>query len=158
MNERRIHQIFEISILLKGLHALIECAGGAALFFIDTNWAKGMINSLTQDELIEDPHDFVATHLMDFAQGFTVSSEHFYAFYLVSHGLVKVALVAGLLLNKLWAYPVSLIALALFIVYQLYRYSYTYSAGLIVLTVFDLGIMWLIWHEYQLRRRHIRPE
>jgi hypothetical protein len=25
MNERRIHEIFEISILLKGAHAVIEC-------------------------------------------------------------------------------------------------------------------------------------
>jgi hypothetical protein len=30
VNERRIHQIFEINILLKGFHALIECIDGLA--------------------------------------------------------------------------------------------------------------------------------
>src|SRR5260221_1079863 len=31
MNEQRIHRIFEVSVLLKGAHALIECIGGLAL-------------------------------------------------------------------------------------------------------------------------------
>ncbi|HYV88627.1 MAG TPA: DUF2127 domain-containing protein, partial [Candidatus Polarisedimenticolia bacterium] len=91
MNEKRIHQIFEISILLKGAHALIECASGVALALISTGYVKGLVNSLTQDELVEDPHDFVASHLLTFAQDFTVSTQHFYAFYLLSHGVVKLA-------------------------------------------------------------------
>jgi uncharacterized membrane protein len=64
-------------------------------------------------------------------------------------------LVIGLLQNKLWAYPASLIALGLFVLYQLYRFSYRHGAGLIVLTVFDLLVMSLIWHEYRLARRHL---
>ena len=37
MDERRIHQLFLVSILLKGLHALIEIAGGIALYFFSTD-------------------------------------------------------------------------------------------------------------------------
>jgi uncharacterized membrane protein len=155
MDERRIHQIFEISVLLKGAHALIECIGGLVLAFISTSTITNLVNALTQEELIEDPNDFVATHLLSLAQGFTVSTQHFYAFYLLSHGLVKVFLVIGLLRNKLWAYPVSLVVLGLFIVYQLYRFSYTHGFGLIVLTVFDAVVIGLIWHEYRLVRRHL---
>lgn len=155
MNERRIHQIFEISVLLKGAHALIECIGGLILVIMSTNAITSMVNVFTQEELIEDPNDFVATHLLSLAQNFTVSTQHFYAFYLLSHGLIKVLLVIGLLRNKLWAYPVSLVVLGLFIVYQLYRFSYTHGLGLIVLTVFDVMVMGLIWHEYRLVRRHL---
>lgn len=90
---------------------------------------------------------------MEFAAHFSVSSQHFYAFYLLSHGLVKIALVVGLLRNRLWAYPASLVVMSLFIVYQLYRYSYTHSAALIVLSVFDVAVIGLIWHEYRLVRR-----
>jgi uncharacterized membrane protein len=157
MNERRIHQIFEISVLLKGAHALIECIGGLILAFVSTSAIQNLVNSFTQDDLIEDPNDFVATHLLSLAQDFTVSTQHFYAFYLLSHGLIKAFLVVGLLRNKLWAYPASLVVLGLFIVYQLYRYSYTNSFGLIVLTVFDLVVMALIWHEYRVMRRHLAP-
>ncbi len=155
MNERRIHQIFEISVLLKGAHALIECIGGLVLAFVSTSAIADLVNALTQDELIEGPNDFVATHLLNLAQNFTISTQRFYAFYLLSHGLIKVFLVIGLLRNKLWAYPVSLVVLGLFIVYQLYRYSYTRGIGLIVLTVFDVIVMGLIWHEYRLVRRHL---
>ena len=155
MNEQRIHQIFEISILLKGAHALIECIGGLALAFVGTSAITRLVNALTQEELLEDPNDFVATHLLSLAQNFTVSTQRFYAFYLLSHGVIKAFLVIGLLRNKLWAYPVSLVVLGLFILYQLYRFSYTHGFGLIVLTVFDVFVMGLIWHEYRLVRRHL---
>jgi len=157
MNERRIHQIFEVSLLLKGAHALIECVGGLVLAFVSTDTIVSWVKTMTQEELIEDPQDFIASHLMNLAASFSVSSQHFYAFYLLSHGLVKVALVIGLLRNKLWAYPASLVVLSLFIVYQVYRYSYTHSVGLIVLTVFDVFVMFLIWHEYRLVSRKISP-
>src|SRR3981081_962383 len=111
MNERRVHQIFEISVLLKGAHALIECIGGLVLALVSTNAIKSLVNALTQEELIEDPNDFVAGHLLSLAQNFTVSTQRFYAFYLLSHGVIKLFLVVGLLKNKLWAYPVSLVVL-----------------------------------------------
>ncbi len=95
MNERRIHQIFEISLVLKGAHALIECAGGLVLAFVSTSAITRLVNALTQEELLEDPNDFVATHLLSAAQNFNVSTQRFYAFYLLSHGVIKAFLVIG---------------------------------------------------------------
>ena len=155
MNEHRIHQIFQVSVLLKGTHALIECLGGIALALVSTSRIANFVNAITQDELIKDPNDFVATQLLTMAHNFSVQTQHFYAFYLLSHGIVKVALVVGLLREKLWAYPASLIVLTLFVLYQLYRFSYTHGVGLIVLTLFDIVVMGLIWHEYGLMRRHL---
>src|SRR3979409_179336 len=113
MNERRVHQIFEISVLLKGAHELIEAIGGLVVILVSTSTITSLVNTLTQEELIEDPNDFVAGHLLSLAQNFTVSTQHFYAFYLLSHGIIKVFLVVGLLRNKLWADPVSLVVLGL---------------------------------------------
>jgi len=155
MNEKRIHQAFEISILLKGAHAVIECIGGIALAVVSPGTIAGLVNRFTQDELVEDPKDFIAGHLLAWAQDFSVATQHFYAFYLLSHGVVKLLLVAGLLRDKLWAYPASLVAMTLFIAYQLYRYSYTHGIGLLALTVFDLVVIWLIWHEWRARARHL---
>src|SRR5216684_8718440 len=138
MNERRIHQIFQISVFLKGAHAVIECVGGLALALVSTNTIVALVNAMTQEELVEDPDDFVATHLLQMAQNFSISSKHFYAFYLLGHGIVKLGLVIGLLRNQLWSYPASLVVLSLFIVYQLYRYLYSQSMGLILLTLLDL--------------------
>ena len=154
MKQPTIHKVFEVSVLMKGAHALLECISGVLLALISTTTIASLAKALTQEELIEDPHDLIASTLLNNAQQFSVSTEHFYAFYLLSHGIVKLLLVAGLLMNKLWAYPASLAALGLFILYQLYRYSYTHGIGLIFLTVFDIAVMVLIWHEYRLVRRY----
>lgn len=156
MNEHRIHQIFELSVLLKGAHAVLECVGGVALALVSTGTIRALGNALTKEELTEDPRDFIATHLLALAQNLSVGTKYFYAFYLLSHGVVKLLLVIALLRNKLWAYPASLIVFGLFIIYQLYRFSYTHGAGLIVLTVFDILVIGLIWHEYGLMRRHLQ--
>lgn len=152
--EHRIHQLFEVGVWLKGAHALIECAGGILLYLVTTDTIASWVNMLTQEELIEDPNDFIAGHLSRMAAGFSFASKEFYAFYLLSHGLIKLLLVIGLLRGKLWSYPASLVALGAFMAYQIYRYSYTHSPGLLVLTVFDAAVMWLIWQEWRGVRRH----
>ncbi|QKC68407.1 DUF2127 domain-containing protein [Mesorhizobium loti] len=154
IDEHRIHQIFEVSLWLKGAHALTECVGGILLYVVTTDTIASWVNALTAEELIEDPNDFIAGHLSRMASHFSVASKEFYAFYLLSHGLIKLALVVGLLRGKLWSYPASLAALGLFMVYQVYRYSYTQSFGLLVLTVFDAVVMVLIWHEWRIVRQH----
>src|ERR1700688_2095470 len=94
---RRLHQFFLISLLLKGANALIECAAGIALELVSTSSTVNFINELARAELIENPKDFIATHLMTWAQSFSVQAQHFYAFYLLSHGIVKLLLVIALL-------------------------------------------------------------
>lgn len=157
VNEQRIHQIFTVSIILKGIHALIECVSGIALAIVSTGTIVEWVNRLTLTELIEDPNDLIAHHLASYAQDFTLSSQHFYAWYLLSHGAVKLLLVIGLLRGKMWSYPASIAVMFLFIAYQLYRYSYTGGVGLLILTGFDIVVIWLIWHEYRLVRGHVRP-
>jgi uncharacterized membrane protein len=157
VNEHRIHQLFQISVLLKGAHAVIECVGGLALALISTKTIVDLVNAMTQEGLIADPHDVVATYLRHMAHDFSVSSKNFYSFYLLSHGIVKLGLVIGLLRNQLWSYPASLIVLGLFIVYQIYRYIYFPAVGLIFLTVLDLVVIGLVWHEYRLVTRYRLP-
>ena len=67
---------------------------------------------------------------------------------------MKSALVAGLLREKLWAYPASFAVFGGFIAYQLYRYSWTHDFALILLSIFDLFVIYLAVHEYRLLRRH----
>ncbi|QOL80713.1 DUF2127 domain-containing protein [Pseudooceanicola spongiae] len=151
--EHDIHRVFQISIILKGLQAAMEILGGLFFYVVSTQAILQAVNRLTLTELTEDPRDFVAAHLLSAAQNLTGATEHFYAYYLISHGVIKVLLVIGLLREMRIAYPVSLAAMAGFIAYQLYRYSYTHSAMLILLTVFDLVVCALIWHEWRQKQR-----
>jgi len=148
-----LDRAFEIGIILKGLNGLAELIGGLLLLFVTAGDIYHLAALLTQDELSEDPHDFIARHLLHTASGLTGSAVIFGAVYLLLHGAVKVVLVIALLLNKLWAYPCMIIVLLIFIGYQLYRIAMQPSAGLVALTIFDAVIVTLTWREFRRQRR-----
>jgi uncharacterized membrane protein len=150
--EKRIGLYFHISVFLKGLFSLLEIIGGVLAFFVPVSYVTNVIVHLAQGELIEDPGDFISTHLVQLAQQLSVTSGTFIAIYLLSRGLVKFGLVVALLKNQLWAYPSSLVVLGLFIVYQMYQIVTAFSALLVFLTIFDLIVMWFIWKEYEVVR------
>jgi uncharacterized membrane protein len=135
--------------MLKGLDALAEIVSGLALLIIKPEFFLRLISALTQDELEEDSRDFVANQLANLASHISIGAQHFAAFYLLVHGVVKIVLVVALLKDKLWAYPWAIGVFGAFIVYQLYRFTYTHSLGLIALSVFDVIVIWLIWLEYR---------
>ena len=138
MQEKYVHRLFVVSVAAKGLHALIELAGGLALSLLGADTIARWIR----------PHEWIAHH-------FRPSEQQFYAFYLLSHGAVKAVLVVFLLRERLWAYPASIAVFGLFIAYQLYRFSFTHDIGLIALSIFDLFVIYLAAHEYQLLRKHL---
>ena len=153
--EKDIFYIFEGSVILKGLHAIIEIVGGVLVLFITQNFIIQTVLKITQEELIEDPKDFIANYLVHVSQNFSISSKYFIAFYLLSHGIIKGILVIALLKKKLWAYPVSIFVFGAFMFYQIIRYTHTHSIWLIIFTVFDVFVIWLIWHEYrQIKTEH----
>ncbi len=153
IEEKNIHLIFEISIILKGLHALIEVIGGIATYFISQQFLLAVVTAITQDELAQDPNDSFSNYLITSVQHFSIGTQHFAALYLLSHGIIKGFLVVGLLKEKLWSYPLAIVVFTLFIVYQLFRFSHTHSIWLLVLTFLDIFIIILTWHEYNYMKR-----
>lgn len=154
MDERSIHRWFLVSVWLKGVDAAVECAGGLVLLLVPVEGLTQLAQAVTRTELIEDPHDLLANLLRNWASSLSVSTAHFYAAYLLVHGVVKIALVFGLLRNRIWAYPASLVVLCAFIVYQIYRLAHGFILGLALLTAFDVVVIALVWHEYRIMRRN----
>ena len=151
--QKDIHRLFEVGVVLKGLGAGHEVALGALLFFVDV---RGIVETLARNELLEDPTDFIGTHLQSLTVQFSAQAELSTALYLVSHGLIKGALVVGLLRGKMWAYPASLAVFSLFIVYEGIQFLDTRFIGVGLLAAFDLVVVLLIWYEYRLRLQHVR--
>jgi uncharacterized membrane protein len=148
-NSSRLDRTFYISLLIKAADSLLEIIGGILILLISPSSINNWVKSLTENELSKDPHDFFANHLLKSTHEFTRSGQYFAAFYLLSHGLVKIVVIAALFKQKLWAYPAMIVVLGGFIVYQLYRLSYKFSISLVVLTIFDVFVIWLTWQEYK---------
>lgn len=143
---------FRIGLYLKGLDGLFETIAGLVLLFTNTSQINSLVERLTHGEISSDPHDFIANHLVTSAHHLTGSSLIFASVYLLSHGLVKLVLVEEVLRNRLWAYPGLIIVTSLFVIYQVYRMvADNVTFGLILLTIFDLAIIYLTVKEY---RRH----
>jgi len=153
--EKEIFYLFEGSVILKGIHAAIEIILGFFILFISRNFIIRTILKITDGELSEDPKDFISNYLVHASQNYSISSKHFIAFYLLSHGIIKGILVFNLLKKRLWAYPVSMVVFGIFMIYQIIRYTYTHSVWLIIFTIFDVFVIWLIWHEYKIQKSKI---
>ncbi len=147
-----LDRAFAVGIVLKGLDGVLEVVGGVLLLVVSPATIDQLSRALTQHELSEDPHDFLATHLLHAAGSVTGSSLQFGAAYLLLHGVVKIVLVSALLRDKIWAYPWMIAFLIVFIVYQIYRMTFAFSFGLLGLTVFDVVVVWLTYREYGKQR------
>lgn len=144
-----LHKSFEIGIMVKGIDAILEIIGGILLVFLNRNRLNKITILLTQHELSEDPKDVFANFMIKLSSGFSISSQHFGIFYLISHGIVKLILVILLWQKKIWSYLLTIVSLTLFVFYQVYRYTITHSEWLIALTIFDIIMIILTWIEYK---------
>lgn len=71
----------------------------------------GFGDKAIQSELIEDKRDLAANHPVASEHGFSIEAQHFDAWYLLSHGVAKPALVTCLLTRKPWAHPTTMVVL-----------------------------------------------
>lgn len=147
-----LDKAFEYGIILKGIDGLLELIAGILLFFVTPSAIQGFIGVITQKELLEDPHDLIANFLIHSSAHITTGATMFAIIYLLVHAGVKLTAVIGLLRNKMWAYPFSFITLGILLIYQIYSIFEKGSIGMILLTVFDIVIIWLIWREYKKKR------
>lgn len=147
-----IDRLYKAGLLIKGFDGMLELVGGVLLLVLSSDAIVSATKFLTGAELGEDPHDFLALHARHIGEQLAQGNHTFAAIFLLTHGAVKVGLVAGLLLKKLWAYPVGLVGLSALLLYQVYQLIVGPSAGIIVLTIFDVIVIWLVWREWQLVR------
>lgn len=116
------HWLFLVGIFFKGLDGVFEFFAGLAFLSLKHGLIIKYINILFQQELFQNPPQFIINGLMLFSE----NTQMFAAVYLLGHGIIKMGIVAGLYLKKLWVYPLAQIFLSLLVAYQLYRFFHTF--------------------------------
>ncbi len=149
------HIGFEIGILLKGVNGILQIAGGFLMLFMSPARVQEIMVWLAQSSWAEEPTDSIVKIIIELSQNFSIDLQNFFILYLLSHGIAKSFIVYALLKRKLWAYPLSMLLLIAFIIYQIYKYTVTPSLFLIVLTLFDILMIVLTYIEYtRVKKRH----
>ncbi len=143
-----VHKVFKTITVLKGIHAIIEILLGIALFILSKEFISSLIVVFVQGRLAGDPTSFIARHISQFGIGLSLGIKLFFSVYLVTHGLVNLSLVLGIIKKPSLAYPVSLLVFIGFLVYEIYSYFIIASIWLLVITLFDILFIGLLFYEY----------
>ena len=156
--QRIIDKTFDLAVIAKGIDGVLEVLGGMLLVLVKPSTINWLITLLTQHELIEDPRDLLSATLLALGHYLAIGSQTFASIYLLTHGLAKIMLVGALLFNLRWAYPSALVFFSLFVIYEVYRYTITFSPWLIAAVLIDTVVIVLIWLEYQTIQPTIPPQ
>ena len=143
------HEVFDIVVVLKGLNGLIEIIGGAVLLLIKAGTIMEWIEWMTQSELLQDPHDLLATSLERWAMSFGHDAQVFAGLYLLAHGVVKLTLAILLFKERPWVFPLALILFTALVAFSLNRLLTHWSWALTAFIVFDLFTIGIIAREWR---------
>lgn len=153
-----LHWVFEASLVIKGLLAFGEVLGGLGLLLTPNLAILHFVGWLTRHQLTQTPGADMALWAKHLADSFPIELQHFYAIYMLLHGSLKFTMVLMLARRIVWAYPLAMMVLAGFVVYQLTEFSLHGGLVLLVLTAFDSIMIVLVWREYQILRRYQADE
>lgn len=152
-----LHWLFESTLLLKAVFALLEVAAGLGLRLVPHQRIADLTGWLAHNHLIEARHGPVFTRLVAGLDGFSSASQHFYALYLLAHGAIKLAIIVLLVRKLAFAYPLGMAVFAGFVVMQMVRFSHTQAPALLALSLLDAVVIWLTWREWRGPGRRDQP-
>jgi len=149
LTKKLVSKTFRLGVAVKFLIGIFEFLAGLAFALSGKAILNSFIIFLAQQELQEDPSDFIINFLAKTSADFSVSTHVFTVVYLLFHGFINIFLAVSLLKNKMWAYFSAMAAFTVFIIYQLFRFFHTHSLLLLALTVFDIIVVIVVWLEYR---------
>ncbi len=144
-----LHESFRAGITIKGIDGILEAIGGVILWFVRPDAINKIALKFLEFDLPFDRHEFIITRLYRATELLANGSKHFASLYLLAHGLIKAVLVTALWFDALWAYPLTMFVFSMFCIYQVHRFLYTHSIAMLLITAFDMLIIYLTWREYR---------
>jgi uncharacterized membrane protein len=150
-------RLFRIAVILKGIDGGVQLLGGLLLIVVPPAAITGLANAIITRDLLGDPGGTLAQHLQtaasSFAGGGGGGTRLFAIIYLLAHGVIKLALVWALLRKILIAFPIGVVVLTGFVVYEVWRAAHTHSIALPIFAALDVVIIVLVIREYFKLRR-----
>jgi len=148
-HHKLFHNLFKITIFLKGMAGVFEILGGIILLFFATKPLEYVLDLILSHELVSYRGDLIANALLSFVSDISRNVQIFGAIALLAFGAINILLVFGLWRRKLWAFPAASIILIVLILYQIYNLYLSQAIPIVGFIVFDMVILALILNEYK---------
>jgi uncharacterized membrane protein len=147
-----ITDLFRVMLVWRIVYGSFKMILGVSLLKFHGMEFADMLAPLMAHELSQDPRDvlvgFIHTWLTHSPQEVT----YFLSVYFLFWGLIDIGTSYYLLKHKQWAYPVSAVLICIFVLYEAFRYTHTYSLTLLCVIIIDIVVLGLIVREY----RHLK--
>ncbi|WP_347266171.1 DUF2127 domain-containing protein [Paracoccus sp. (in: a-proteobacteria)] len=144
-----LHRLFESGLLLKSALAALEVAAGLGLWLLPHRLVADFAARLARNDLVESREGPVFVRLDAALGGLSSAGQDFYAFYLLAHGTVKLAILVLLLRGVGFAYPLAVAVFSGFVALQMLRWTQTHSPMLLALSALDALVIWLTLREWR---------
>ncbi len=151
---RGLDLLFRVLVVLKGLHGALELASGLLLLFFSAPHLAEILSRFAWHEMYVAGHPLLGRSLSGAAGHVTGGGKAFAVVYLLVHGGVKLALLVSVFRHMRRWYPVMLVLLGGFLLFELVRLAIRFSPVLAGLAAYDLLLVTLLWREY----RRSRPQ
>lgn len=150
-------KLFRVAVLLKGLDGVVQLLGGVLLLFLPPAAITRLAHAVVARDLLGPPSGALAGHFEVAVEHFAGGGRTFLTAFLIAHGVIKIGLVVGMWCEILPMYPVSMVALGLFVVFEVVRAVQSGSLLLPLFAALDVAIIVLVYREYrELRRDAVR--
>jgi uncharacterized membrane protein len=151
-------RLFRIALLVKAIDGAAELIGAVILLVVPGSAVHRIVGDILARDLLGRPDGTLARHFVAGTSEFVSGNRSFAVLYLGLHGVLKLVLVVALLRKWLPAYPVAVLVLGAFVVFEVLRAIHTGSLVLPFLAALDVAIIVMVIREYVvLRRERLSP-
>lgn len=143
--------LFRIAMWWRIAYGFMRLALGFILINLVGTPISDIFYRVMSHEISQDPSDILIKILTPLLQHFPITISYFIAIYFMFWGVIDIVLSIQLLKYKLWAFPLTIVLISTFIIYELYRFFHTQSFILLSIIFIDVIVVFLIYREYKSR-------
>jgi uncharacterized membrane protein len=144
------HIAYVVTVAVKGFDGGLETLAGLVIWITGPQRLYRWVVRITAPELYDGDHVRAVQAIRHGAEHLAITGGHFVVFYLLVHGVLKLALAVVLLRGgRRWIYPVGTLILTGFIVFMSYRLSQQWSGWLLGFALFDALTLALVLNEWR---------
>ena len=151
LSARRLaHLAYVVTIAIKGFDGGLETLAGLVIWITGPQRLYRWVVRVTAPELYDGDHPRAVEWIRQGAEHLAVTGAHFVVFYLLVHGVLKLALALVLLRGGgRWVYPVGTAILVGFVVFMAHRLTQEWSNWLLAFALFDAFTLALVLYEWR---------
>ncbi len=152
LNKKNINEIYEslfrFIMVWRIIYSLFKIILGIILFkFIGTPISH-LFYKIMGHKLMGDQFDFLIQIINPFMYHVSYKITYFLVIYLIFWAIIDIVLSIILLKHKLWAFPISILLMSVFVLYEIFRFTNTQSLILLWVIIMDIVLIWVIKGEY----------